>query len=237
MKSVLFIAAISLLVSCTKESTENNGGLLKSIMANGAISQSFEYNADGKLVKENNYLFCDHPADEFTYSYSNNSVSSTESVIRSLYSGTAAICDPASGMHAFETYEYDDQQRIKKIIREKSTTTYTYNSAGLVERADHTDGINTSFSTYKYDSRNNLIEEYGSQGQGVNRYEFDTKKNPFYYIKSRPDLITAFNISPNNVVKVIDESSSQLIRYEYNAAGFLVKMFDENGSTYLYQYR
>lgn len=237
MRPLLLIAAVLLLASCSKESAETKNQLLKNITVNGAISQSFEYDPAGKLVKENYYSFCTTPTDEFTHTYkSDNMLLKTASVIRSLYSSSAALCDPASGIHSADLFEYDDRQRVKKIIRENSITTYTYNNRGLIEKAEHSNGTAIGFSTYQYDSNNNLVEEYGSQGTNTTRYEFDSRINPLYNIKSRPGIITAFNASPNNVVKIISGSSTQSIRYEYDAAGFPVKMFDPNGSTYLYHY-
>jgi hypothetical protein len=32
-------------------------------------------------------------------------------------------------------------------------------------------------------------------------YEYDNKKNPFYVMKLKPGWISAFNTSPNNVIK------------------------------------
>lgn len=237
MKIWIITVAAALFFSCTKESPDNRQRQLISLTINDALNESFEYNADGNLARESYYFSCTKPADEFTYSYTGNRLDKIESITRSLYSSTASICGGAAGIHAVENFEYDNLQRIKKIVRDNSSTTYTYNNLGLVERAEITGGGYTVFSTYTYDSRNNLVEESGSQGQGTTRYEFDNKINPYYGIRSRPGIITAFNRSPNNVVKITGLTSSQTISYEYNAAGYPVKMFDTNGATYVYQYR
>ena len=237
MKIWIITVVTALLFSCTKEPIGNSQRQLISLTINDALNESFEYNAGGKLVKENYYFFCTKPADEFMYSYTNNRLAKIESITRSMYSSTAAICGGAAGMHSVEMVEYDNLQRIKKIVRDSSSTTYTYNNLGLVERAEITGGGYTVFSTYTYDSRNNLVEESGSQGQGTTRYEFDNKINPYYQANSRPGIITAFNSSPNNVIKVIGASSGQVISYEYDAAGYPVKMFDPSGATYVFQYR
>lgn len=236
MKSILLLATIACLASCSKESAEN-GNRLMEISRDGAVNQSFEYNAAGKLVKENYYYICDQPSDEFTYTYGSAGIQKVEAVIRGIYSSTTAICDPAGGLHSVITYEYDDQQRIKKIIGENSSTSFTYNSEGLVARADYTASGSASFySTYQYDSRRNMVETFSSNGMGTTRYEFDDKRNPLYEIKSRPDVITAFNNSPHNVVKIISGSQQYSIQYNYNLAGYPVEMSD-NGSTYTYHYR
>lgn len=236
MRSLFFWAMIVCLASCSKESALN-GNRLTHISSNGRVNQSFEYNTAGKLVKENYYYICDHPADEFTYTYGSAGIQKVESVIRGIYSSTTAICDRAAGLHSIVTYEYDDQQRIKKVVGENSSASFTYNTEGLVARVDYTATGSASFySTYQYDSRKNLVETFSSDGRGTTRYEFDNKQNPLYQVKSRPDVITAFNSSPHNVVKIISGSQQYSIQYNYNLAGYPVEMSD-NGSTYTYHYQ
>lgn len=236
MRYLFFSALIACLASCSKESALN-GSRLTHISSNNRVNQSFEYNAAGKLVKENYYYICDQPADEFTYTYGSAGIQKVEAVIRGIYSSTTAICDRATGLHSVITYEYDDQQRIKKVIGENNSTSFTYNSEGLVTRADYTgNGTAAFYSTYQYDDRRNLVETFSSNGMGTTRYEFDNKRNPLYEIESRPDVITAFNRSPNNVVKIINGPEQISIQYNYNLAGYPVEMSD-NGSTYTYHYR
>lgn len=236
MRYLFLLAVIACLASCSKEAALN-GNRLTQISRNNQVDQSFEYNAAGKLVKENYYYICDHPADEFTYTYGSAGIQKVEAVTRGIYSSTTAICDRAAGLHSVITYEYDDQQRIKKVIGENSSTSLTYNSEGLVARADYTgNGTAAFYSTYQYDDRRNLVETFSSNGMGTTRYEFDDKRNPLYEIESRPDVITAFNRSPNNVVKIINGAQQNSIQYNYNLAGYPVQMSD-NGSTYTYHYR
>lgn len=236
MRYLFLLAVIACFASCSKESALN-GNRLTHISSNNRVNQSFEYNAAGKLVKENYYYICDQPADEFTYTYGSAGIQKVEAVIRGIYSSTTAICDRAAGLHSVITYEYDDQQRIKRVIGDNSSTSFTYNSEGLVARADYTaSGAASFYSTYQYDSKKNLVETFNSDGRGTTRYEFDNKRNPLYEIESRPDVITAFNRSPNNVVKIINGSEQNSIQYNYNLAGYPVEMSD-NGSTYTYHYR
>ena len=239
MKYGIFLFAI-LLFSCEKNSTdERNNTRLQFIKAEGKIHQSFEYNDDNLLVKENWFSSCEsNPSDEYMYTYIGTKPHTIKSVIRSLYSSTSAICDPASGIHSYVVIYYDNAGRISKIIRENGTyTTFYYNANGFIEKQVVNDGATNNYIyTYRRDAAGNMIEQTDAQGNKT-QYEFDNKTNPYYRMNVHPNVITAFYNSPNNVVKIRSGNSSTAIIYEYNSSGLPVKMLEANGAVYEFVYR
>lgn len=235
--SVVVILIILLGIGCTKE-TDQHKSLLSRITLNGKTYEAFEYNSSGRLSTDKFYGMCDqNPSDEYVYLYKANRVDTLKSVVRSIYSSTTAICNPATGIRSIVLFEYDAQGRTTKIKRDNSVITFVYNAKGLIEKQINTASSGASLtSTYKYDSRDNLVEQNDGQGN-ISSYEFDNKINPYYLIKHNPHIITAFIVSPNNVVKVNYSGGSHLISYEYNSAGLPVKMLDSNGQTYLFEYK
>src|SRR5690606_24157754 len=95
--------------------------LLKQVTVNGKINQSFEYNENRQLLKENFFGLCtSNPQDEYEYTYENKKLIKVESVMRSYFSSTLAICDPLKGVQSEETFVYDEKGRISKVNRVRS---------------------------------------------------------------------------------------------------------------------
>ena len=69
--------------------------------------------------------------------------------------------------------------------------------------------------------------------------EYDAKKNPFYLVKMTPSIITAFNVSPNNVVKGLGNGTVFFTRqFTYNDNGLPATVVEStNGLTYTYHYK
>lgn len=237
MKYLIPLFTTLLFSSCTKESGQDSQLRLRAITVSGKIHESFEYNVNGQLMKDDRYNFCTVPSDEDTYLYKNKRLDSIKSVIRSIYSSTSAICNPQSGILSYSAFEYDNLGRINTIKKENSTIEYAYNSSAQVEKQTiNGGGTNLYMSTYKYDTNGNLIETTDGQGN-ITQYEFDDKKNPYFLMKRKPDVLIAFYVSPNNVVKIIPTSGAAVeIRYEYNLLDSPAKMFDPNGLTYTFVY-
>lgn len=231
MRFLLFILA-ALFFSCTKNATdEGTNARLRYLKTAGKITQSFEYNPDGLLVKENWFGSCEKtPADEFTYSYSGVRLDTITSVIRRLYSSTSFICDPAKGLRSKDVVEHDSQGRIHRIVRENGTTnTFHYNAQGLVEKITATSNGGDYVTTFRRDVAGNIIEQTDGQGN-TTQYGYDTKTNPYYGIKMQTGTINAFTDSPNNVVNITSAAGGgSTIRYEYNRHGLPVKMLYSGG--------
>lgn len=237
MKALLFVS-VFLFFGCKKNAAdEGNGNRLQAITSGGKIYERFQYNENGLLVKEEWFSGCETtPMNEFIYVYNGTRPDTIKTVMRSLYSSTSALCDPAMGIKSYTRLEYDNGGRLIKETRANgSNSTYYYNVQGFVEKAVVNDGGNNNYThTYKRDAAGNIIELRYAQGD-VMQYEYDNKINPYYEIKKYTGNITAFNNSPNNVVKIKHANGSSEIRYEYNSQGLPVKMID-NGADYLFVY-
>jgi YD repeat-containing protein len=234
----LLIVFIIIFFGCSKNAADNaKSARLQFVKAAGKIHQSFEYNSDNVLVKEAWFSHCENnPADEFFYIYNGIRLDTVKSTIRSLYSSTDLICDPTKGLHSYSAVEYDNQARISRITHENGTViTFQYNTQGFIEKRTTAGGGTAYTSTYARDGRGNIISETDTQGN-TTRYQYDNKINPYYRIKKQTDIITAFNNSPNNVVRVESAGNIHEIRYEYNRADLPVKMVD-NGMAYEFEYQ
>ena len=243
MKKILTALIFSLFLSCKENSIDQiltDGNRLVEIKSNGKTYTTFEYQ-NNKLIKENNYAFCDNPSDELFYEYQGEKLIQVKTIMRGFYSNSSKICDPNSeGIRTTDVLEYENN-RITRITRSLSTasiSTFFYNSNGRIERhvsSDKSGKIYTE-TTYKYDSRGNLIEENGQYGKTT--YEYDNKVNPNYLIKSRLHSISAFSTSPNNVIKATGASNFERKITEYNERNLPVKVVENNGKLileYIYQ--
>ncbi|MFN8357020.1 MAG: hypothetical protein U0Y10_21380 [Spirosomataceae bacterium] len=236
MKNFLLLLVLLALVGCKKnEEIIRNSQFLKQITARGKPFQTFEYTGN-LLVKENVFGVCEKsPADEYFYTYQGVTLSKLQSVLRSIYSSTVTMCNPASpGELSEETFEYDSQNRLIKVSRQKSYTLYSYNAQGQVEKLTLYGGTNPLTTSFKYDAKGNIIETTDYSGY-VTQYEYDDKINPFYLINQKPSWISPFNKSPNNITKIIGSQGNYVRNFTYNALGLPSEM-EENGQTYYFEY-
>lgn len=238
MKKAPFLLLFIAFLGCKKSDYTGTGLLVEITNPNGK-SNSFEYNSSGMLTKENFYSMCTTPVDEHAYVYQNGRLEKVESKLRSFYSSTGAMCNPASGMQSVETYEYNSQGQLIKADRQTSYTMFEYNTRGNVVRQlsfqPNGTPIAGSTYTYNYDARGNMIESIDPQGS-ISRYEYDNKINPFYRMKQRPSFITPFTKSPNNVIKCILQSGGwerTIVEYQND----LPVRIMESGVPYDYIYR
>lgn len=236
MKTIcIALSLLFAIAACKKDENSQKTLLLKEVTLSGKINQSFEYDENSQLLKENFFGLCtSNPQDEYEYTYENKKLTKVGSVMRSYFSSTLAMCDPLKGVKSEETFVYDEKGRISKVNRANSVTEYFYNQQGFIERAIITGGASSIVYRYEHDSRGNVIKETDPQGF-VAEYEFDNKKNPLYYIKSRPGTPTPFNLSPNNVIKR-KAGSNYVRKFEYNSEGYPSKVVEDNGETYVYIY-
>lgn len=237
----IFLSILIVLPSCKKEDGDVfkkpvGQVQLKEIRVNNQIRNSFIYHQTD-LAEERWFGFdCkNNPTDIFTYIYQQGKLTSLKSTLRSLYSSTAALCDPSSGITTEESYEYNAQGRLHKTIRNNSYTIYDYTTSGLVAKQTLYSSSGTMISTthFWYDTRGNIIEEQDAQGNST-QYEYDDQPNPFYLIKQKPGWISAYNKSPNNVLKAAGAVTfDRTIEYFPNG---LPRRVLENGVYYTYHY-
>lgn len=239
MKKLAILLLLALGLGCKKESADPqtsgiSGKKIISLTVSNKPSITFEFDKD-LLVKENAYTFCEtNPTDEFTYEYANGRISKLKTTLRSMYSSTTALCNPASGMKSEETFEYNGKGQLSRIVRVNTTTEFIYNTEGRVEQQiDKSDGKNIT-TRFEYDTRGNITKVTNGDRE-VTVYEYDNKINPYYLIRQRPQWISAFNKSPNNVIKATGRYSFQRI-FKYDTEGYPTEVLEDNGLTYKYNY-
>lgn len=244
MKNLTLILLVAISLGCKKESTDPKtpstpGKKFTSLTLNNRPYITFEFQKD-LLVKENSFSFCEtNPADEYSYEYAGGQLSKVKTTTRSIYSSMSALCNPALGLKGEEAYEYNTQGKIVRVTRKVdnvngSVTEYTYNSKGLIERQTILGNQKSLITTYEYDSKGNLVKETDPDGL-VAYYEYDDKVNPYYLINQRPAWVSAFNKSPNNVIKATGRYNFKRA-FKYDADGYPTEVAEDNGFTYKYNY-
>ncbi len=240
MKKLAILFLFALCLACKKDYPDPltpgiSGKKLTSVTVNNKPYYTFEFDKD-LLVKENAYTFCEtNPTDEYTYEYSGGQISKLKTTLRSMYSSTYALCNPASGMKSEETFEYNKSGQLSRIVRLNSSTEFIYNAKGMVEQQLNINGANTSITKFEYDSKGNIISIKDPSGE-VAHYEYDDKVNPYYIINQRPQWISAFNKSPNNVIKATGRYVFQRT-FKYDAQGYPTEVLEDNNLTYVYNYQ
>ena len=236
-KLAIFLFVLSL--GCTNPSAEptplSGEKKMISLTANNKPNQKFEFDKE-MLVKENSYIGCEtNPTDEFTYQYKDGRIHKIITTLRSLYSSSTALCNPAAGVKSEETFEYNNAGQLSKVIRTNSTTEFTYNAKGQVEKqAVIHNGGSTITTTFEYDSRGNLIKETDAGGASA-YYTYDDKINPYYKMNQRPQWISPFNKSPNNVIKATGKATFER-SFKYSADGYPLEVYEDNLVTYKFEY-
>jgi YD repeat-containing protein len=227
-----------LFFSCDKDEAETGTGTrLQTVLIDGKIWERYEYSSDNLLLKENRFLFCEqNRSDEFIYVYKSKRLDTIISVMRSFFSKSNALCDPAAGSRSYVTAEYDTQKRLSKSLNLNGTIrTYSYDAQNfIVKQTISFPATDDLIINYKRDAAGNIIEETTSRGE-KKRYEYDGNPNPYYLIKQQPDIVTAFNNSPNNRVKIIGDGDIRAIRYAYNKGGLPVKKYERGVTEFVYQ--
>ncbi|MBA4849358.1 RHS repeat protein [Emticicia sp. BO119] len=239
MKNHALILLIILISGCSKESADPKtpsapGKKLISLTLNNKPYITFEFQND-LLIKENSFSFCEiNPTDEFTYEYTDRRLSKLKTTMRSMFSSISALCNPSLGMKSEETFQYNAEGQISKIVRNNSITAFVYNSNGWVEKQVTYGDANPLVSTYEYDSKGNIIKETDIYGESV-FYTYDDKINPYYLIKQKPQWLSAFNKSPNNVLKATGRYNFVRV-FKYDSEGYPTEVLEDNGLTYKYNY-
>lgn len=239
MKKLAILFLFALCLACKKDYLDPlapgiTGKKLTRVTVNNKPYYTFEYEKD-LLVKENAYTFCEtNPTDEYTYEYAGAQISKLKTTMRSMYSSTLALCNPASGMKSEETFEYNKSGQLSRIIRLNSSTEFIYNAKGQIEQQLNINGTNTSITKFEYDAKGNIITITQPGGE-VAHYEYDDKVNPYYIINQRPQWISAFNKSPNNVIKATGRYVFQRT-FKYDAQGYPTEVLEDNNLTYVYKY-
>lgn len=187
------------------------------------ITESFEYDSNGKLVKLTTKDSSDKEGDYsyVEFSYSGNTVTATEK------------------------YKYSDQDENVYTY----TYTYTLNDKGLITKKSSESGY---YVLYTYDNNNNVTksEHYSSDGEldETATWEYDDKNSlmsnmglPAWYFVGYNDDFTSY-AGKNNAVKVTykykNHESDEVysVTYAYDTDGYPTS-FVEEGNTASITYR
>lgn len=157
--------------------------------------------------------------------------------MRSLYSSSAANCNPALGVKSEESFVYDGAGRVVRTNRSNSYSLYSYSPQGRIVSETNYDqnGNPVATTTYKYDSRGNLVEQSGPSV--FMQFEYDDKVNPMHLMKQKPSYISAFTTSPNNVIKGTTGFGGTWQRIILEYRNDMPVRVSENGVEYEYIYQ
>lgn len=239
MKKPVILALVVLSLSCAKESVNNRpdgqSKRMVALTANNKPNLKLEYN-NNLLVKETSFDVCEtNPTFEFTYEYQNGRIYKVASNMRGIYSSAIGNCEPVEGVKSEQVFQYNSKGQLEKAITSASTTEYTYNSKGLVEKQAIVSSAGSLISTFEYDIKGNLIKETDGS-ERITQYSYDDKVNPYYLANQRPQWISAFNKSPNNVIKA--KGAISFVRsFKYDRDGYPTEVYEDNGVTYKFEYQ
>ncbi len=152
-----------------------------------------------------------------------------------------------------DVYEYDEQGNLisdgdasyeyvdGKLVKQKSaevTTFYEYDKNGnkiLEKEVSDTLESERISSTWKYDEKNQLIEEYHSWQKGAAYYSYNDDGQKVKIIEADGKEITyAYDESGKLIAET--DSDGKTATYEYNEAGKLVKKVNLDGTIKTYEY-
>lgn len=135
------------------------------------------------------------------------------------------------------SYEYADGKLVKRKS-DKVTTFYEYDKNGneiLVKDVSNALESEESRSTWKYDEKNQLIEEYHSWQKGTAYYSYNDDGQKVKKIEADGKEITyAYDESGKLIAEA--DSDGKTATYEYNEAGKLVKKVNLDGTIKTYEY-
>ena len=166
----------------------------------------------------------------------------------------------------YSLYTYDQTGRVSEIyfyakpmndpkgkFELRSTRSFEYEGSLIVKSyiSDPSTGQTNLIYAYTYDSRGNVInEKYYSSMESKNKlssetsYKYDDYKNPFQVMN--PYGLPGIYTNPNNIIESkftsyedipdILKYKTQLLTYEYNSAGYPVKLIQDGKTVEEYMY-
>jgi hypothetical protein len=260
---VTFCSAALLLVSCSKDTTQNayNGDpQLSRILVGGQVNTEFGYDAMGRLVRT------------VIYQGAGSSVIGSETIRHYDAAGLLVKIESSANISSimgaskmdlsYAELSYDANKRLtetKNYNLKNGSYQYVgrvvpqYDAAGRtvsVTNYSPTDTTVYNKSSYQYNAQNNVVaEEFyqsmaGIPGPSWSRvYEYDQKKNPY-----KDKWVMPYGANQNNITKVsgtsyltapgvsAGSSTYSIVYKTYNANGYPT-LVNENGVDYVYEYK
>ncbi|MGJ8663727.1 MAG: RHS repeat-associated core domain-containing protein, partial [Marinicella sp.] len=114
------------------------------------------------------------------------------------------------------TYEYDDADRLTKVLYPTTINSYTLDKVGNRELELIDDGGVLTTRTYGYNSRDQLTSVTDTDGLNIT-YDYDEFGNQIEKIDA--GIVTTFDYTPRQRVKNITIGAGLPIEYQYDYAG------------------
>jgi hypothetical protein len=259
-KFQLPLMIILCLFSCKKEKSENlcnNNSLISQVKIEDEILQGLTYNSNCVIYES----VQPYSYKKYTYDTQNRLIKTEQAISFNPLScvmipGMSEEEDPRKAkISNYTEFEYNTSGKLsKKLYYIINTDTpeltsyelFEYDSTNIIKISLYNPENQLSlYQTFKYDEVGNVIrvefyilENYENVLlQNYSIYEFDNQKNPFTIFSNEgiPGVFT----NKNNITKTttinyysgVENSNSNVYSYEYNDAGYPVKV---NNEDYLY---
>ncbi|TYB75029.1 MULTISPECIES: hypothetical protein [Bizionia] len=233
MKNIILIAFSMLLFTCSNDDSDSNN------------------NSNGNLKKTEAYF----PSMDVNYSidYKYDNIGRIESL------NTQTINSSGTSNNS-ETYEYNSEGQIWKVIKPNgfnteftfsnglivssmnmpnmTSTLYIYDSSDrLIKQEIYGDDGDINYEyDYLYDEQNNILSrEVSGNSNYIHVYEYDNNPNPYFNVYANQEIAKVLEINPNNFMnRTKSIGSSQTVythEYTYNSSNLpLTSKEYENGN-------
>jgi hypothetical protein len=252
----LYLFILIIICSCNNDNSEDNNEVLnknylKSYTFEGETSTEFEYNK-GFLTKET-FQYLDIPKQETTYNYNDDGklLSQQFGLYKFSYlydNQNRLIKEVRNGTNNFSTLEYLANKIIVTNFSEnpKGTTStivtevYIDNKGRITKTVQSTPTYSNQFLIHEftYDNNDNVVRlafksNIDNHPDSIINYEYDDKKNPFYYsyknlYKSIYYLVFSSEVSlgpivPNNIISASTSTGTTITNLTYNIENYPIK--------------
>lgn len=210
-----------------------NGDIIKQISANGT-EEKYEYDSMGRVLsltdskgKKTEYTY-DERGNVLTLLESNNAKTQYK------YNSLNQVIEETNALGEITKYNYNSLGQLESVINPLGETivSYTYDSNGNMSTI--TNG-NSEAYTFKYDSRNNLIEVYDALNNLIETNEYSNFNE---LIKVTDALNHTNSFIYNKYGNMTEEVNTKEISqtYTYSKASRLTRTTNVNGTTADYGY-
>jgi len=172
---------------------------------------NFDYDEYGNLVE---ITYQDSNSELLDYDSAGNLISEKSrkgDAINYSYNSRGQMIRKDYPDNSWIAYEYDDADNMISAIDESGTIEMKYNTRDMLTRVTYPTG---HFFNYGYDDTGRLNQRV-DQDDNVLNYEYD---------------------AASRMVRISDESDSDIVRYEYDVVGRLGKKSLGNGAYTIYEY-
>ncbi len=239
IKTLLYLIIILITAASCNDDHFLNKLVLDKVVYHENIDQigQFKYNSNG-TVQRYEYYFDNNKDEYLDYLYSNGKLSA-----KNYYHKLSNTDNSPYLLTQTQLFTYSPNGEIAKAYLDTENVSYVYSfvwSNGEIVKIEvsyHSESSATE-STYEmqYDVNGNVIKRLFYTANEDNtltldyivEYEYDNKINPLFESNDPIDLLssTPNNISPNNVVKMVQRSSEDSEPYYIEEIEYIYNEFD-----------